>query len=143
MQLFNRHVSTRSLTVFGGELVLIFGSVALAATLQGTPDVAGNFWKIGLVTVVCQLCLYYNDFYDLTLVHSRRELVVRLLQAVGAASIMLAGLYAISPALMVGDGIFRLRTVRLRGRHPGVAAPLQSADRLASDAGAHSGRRHG
>ena len=106
MQLFNRYVSTRSLTVFGGELVLIFGSVALAATLQGTPDVAGNFWKIGLVTVVCQLCLYYNDFYDLTLVHSRRELVVRLLQAVGAASIMLAGLYAISPALMVGDGIF-------------------------------------
>ena len=46
-----------------------------------------------LVTVVCQLCLYYNDFYDLTLVHSNRELIVRLLQAVGAASIVLAALY--------------------------------------------------
>ena len=34
MQLFNRYVSTRSLTVFGGELLLIFGSVALAASLQ-------------------------------------------------------------------------------------------------------------
>ena len=33
MQLFNRYVSTRSLTVFGGELLLIFGSVALAASL--------------------------------------------------------------------------------------------------------------
>jgi sugar transferase (PEP-CTERM system associated) len=106
MQLFNRYVSTRSLTVFGAELLLIFGSVALAATVQGTPDVSANFWKIGLVTLVCQLCLYYNDFYDLTLVHSTRELIVRLLQAVGAASIVLAALYVLVPSLMIGDGIF-------------------------------------
>src|SRR3954452_23259203 len=106
MQLFNRYVSTRNLTVFGGELFLIFGSVALAASLQGTPDLSANLWKIGLVTVVCQLCLYYNDFYDLTLVHSSRELIVRLLQAVGAASIVLAALYFTMPWLMIGDGIF-------------------------------------
>ena len=106
MQLFNRYVSTRSLTVFSAELVLIFGSVTLAASLQGAPDLAANIWKIGLVTVVCQLCLYYNDFYDLTLVHSGRELVVRLLQSVGAASIVLAALYFTMPVLMIGDGIF-------------------------------------
>jgi sugar transferase (PEP-CTERM system associated) len=106
MQLFNRHVSTRSLTVFAGELFLIFGSVALAASLQDTPDLAANLWKIGLVTIVCQLCLYYNDFYDLTLVQSTRELVVRLLQAVGAASIVLAALYFTMPWLMIGNGIF-------------------------------------
>jgi len=106
MQLFNRYVSTRSLTVFAAELLLIFGSVALAAGLQATPDLAANLWKIGLVTVVCQLCLYYNDFYDLTLMHSSRELIVRLLQAVGAASIVLAALYFTMPSLMIGDGIF-------------------------------------
>src|SRR3954470_14774139 len=106
MQLFNRDISTRSLTVFGGELLLIFASGALAATIQGTPDVAANFWKIALVTVVCKLCLYYNDFYDLTLVHSSRELIVRLLQAVGAASIVLAALYFTMPDLMIGNGIF-------------------------------------
>ncbi|MGH9310475.1 MAG: TIGR03013 family XrtA/PEP-CTERM system glycosyltransferase [Vicinamibacterales bacterium] len=106
MQLFNRYVSTRSLTVFAGELLLIFGSVALAAALQGAGDIAGSLWKIALVTVVCQLCLYYNDFYDLTLVHSSRELIVRLLQAVGAASIFLAALYFTVPGLMIGDGIF-------------------------------------
>ncbi len=105
MQLFNRYVSTRSLTVFGAELLLIFGSVALASALQGGP-VSGSLWKIVLVTVICQLCLYYNDFYDLTLVHSNRELIVRLLQAVGAASIVLAALYFVVPALMIGDGIF-------------------------------------
>jgi sugar transferase (PEP-CTERM system associated) len=68
--------------------------------------VADSLWKIALVTLICQLCLYYNDFYDLTLVHSNRELVVRLLQAVGAASIVLAALYFAAPALMIGDGIF-------------------------------------
>jgi sugar transferase (PEP-CTERM system associated) len=106
MQLFNRHVSTRSLTVFTGELLLIFGSVALAAAVQSTPDLASNLWKILLVTLVCQLCLYYNDFYDLTLVHSNRELVVRLLQAAGAASIVLALIYFLQPDLMIGNGIF-------------------------------------
>jgi sugar transferase (PEP-CTERM system associated) len=106
MQLFNRYVSTRSLTVFGGELLLIFGSVALAAGIQTGGNLGGSFWKIALVTIVCQLCLYYNDFYDLTLVHSNRELIVRLLQAVGAASIVLAALYFTVPALMIGDGIF-------------------------------------
>ena len=106
MQLFNRHVSTRTLTVFTSELVLIFGSVALASAVQGTPHSAANLWKILLVTVVCQLCLYYNDFYDLTLVHSNRELVVRLLQAAGAASILLAALYFLLPDLMIGNGIF-------------------------------------
>jgi len=106
MQLFNRYVSTRSLTVFAGELLLIFGSVALAALFQHTPDLAANVWKIALVTIVCQLCLYYNDFYDLTVVHSNRELVVRLLQAGGAASIMLAALYFVQPTLMIGNGIF-------------------------------------
>src|SRR3954471_6227461 len=106
MQLFNRHVSTRSLTVFAGELLLIFGSVALAALVQNTPDLAANLWKIGLVTVICQLCLYYNDFYDLTLVHSSRELIVRLLQAAGAASIILAALYFAEPDLMIGNGIY-------------------------------------
>lgn len=106
MQLFNRHVSTRSLTVFAAELCLIFGSVALAASLQSGSAPSGNLWKIALVTIVCQLCLYYNDFYDLTLVHSNRELIVRLLQAVGAASIVLAALYFAVPALMIGDGIF-------------------------------------
>jgi sugar transferase (PEP-CTERM system associated) len=106
MQVFNRHVSTRGLTVFAAELLLISGSVALAAGLQDADHLTDSVWKVGLVTIVCQLCLYYNDFYDLTLLQSNRELVVRLLQAVGAASILLAALYFAIPRLMIGDGIF-------------------------------------
>lgn len=107
MQLFDRYVSPRSLTVFAAELFLIFGSVSAAAAIQGglAPG-AATLWKIALVTLLCQLCLYYNDFYDLTVVHTPRELVVRLFQAVGAASILLAALYLVAPGLMIGDGIF-------------------------------------
>jgi sugar transferase (PEP-CTERM system associated) len=107
MQLFNRHVSPRGLTVFGCEIMLIFGSVAIAARAHGVPaNVAVDLWKIALVTGLCQVCFYYNDLYDLTIVHSSRELLIRLIQAAGVASIIIALLYLVVPSLAIGNGIF-------------------------------------
>jgi sugar transferase (PEP-CTERM system associated) len=107
MQLFNRYVSPRGLTVFGCEIMLIFGSVAVAARAHGVAaDVPGDVWRIALVTGLCQVCFYYNDLYDLTVVHSSRELLIRLLQAAGAASILIALLYLVMPSLAIGNGIF-------------------------------------
>lgn len=107
MQLFNRYVSPRGLTVFGFEILLIFGSVAIATQAHGAGvSVAADIWKIALVTGLCQVCFYYNDLYDLTVVHSSRELLIRLLQAAGAASIIIALLYLVVPSLAIGDGIF-------------------------------------
>ena len=40
MQLFNRYVSPRGLTVFGCEILLIFGSVAIAARAHGAGGAA-------------------------------------------------------------------------------------------------------
>src|SRR4051812_36428418 len=110
MQVFNRNVSVRGLTVFGFEVFLISGSLALAATLHGArvPAAAGDgvLWKIAVVTALCQLCLYYNDLYDLTLVASNRELVVRLLQAAGAAAIVLAAAAVAFPSFILDPGTF-------------------------------------
>jgi sugar transferase (PEP-CTERM system associated) len=107
MQLFNRYVSPRGLTVFGCEILLIFGSVAIAARAHGAgADVVQDVWKIVLITGLCQLCFYYNDLYDLTIVHSSRELLIRLLQAAGAASILVALLYLLIPSIAIGNGIF-------------------------------------
>ncbi len=103
MTLFKRSVSSRSVAVFGGEVLLIFGSLALALQLRGAdPTALGLLWRAAITAVLWQLCLYYNDFYDLTVTQSSRELIVRLLQAVGAATIVLAGLYALVPALDLG-----------------------------------------
>jgi sugar transferase (PEP-CTERM system associated) len=106
MQVFNRNVSVRGLTVFGFELVLISGSMALAANLHASvaADPGATLWKIMLVTALCQLCLYYNDLYNLTVVHSNRELVVRLLQAAGAAAIVLAVACIVVPSLILDAG---------------------------------------
>src|SRR3982751_2355233 len=110
MQVFNRNVSVRGLTVFGFEIILISGSMALAANLHGAFAAADApvtmLSKIALVTALCQLCFYYNDLYDLTVVHSNRELVVRLLQAAGAAAIVLAFAGVLAPSLILDPGTF-------------------------------------
>jgi sugar transferase (PEP-CTERM system associated) len=61
-----------------------------------------------LVAVVCQLCLYYSDLYDFRIVSDRRELFVRLTQALGATSVILAVAYFWLPQLMLGRGVFIL-----------------------------------
>jgi sugar transferase (PEP-CTERM system associated) len=107
MQVFNRHVSMRGLTVFGFETVLISGSILVAASVHGSLDTAaGALWKIILATAVCELCFYYNDLYNLTVVHSKSELVVRVLQSAGAAAIVLAVVSILIPSLVIGRDIF-------------------------------------
>jgi sugar transferase (PEP-CTERM system associated) len=106
MQVFNRNVSVRGLTVFGFEIVLISGSMALAAQLHGAFTPGSTVWQIVLVTALCQLCFYYNDLYDLTVVHSNRELVIRLLQAAGAAAIVLAVAGVAAPSLILAPSTF-------------------------------------
>jgi sugar transferase (PEP-CTERM system associated) len=106
MQLFKRPVSARGLTAFGFEIMLMVGSLLLAARLFGRADDPGLVWRIVLTTGLFLVCLYYNDFYDLTLVQSAREMIVRLLQAGGAASIILAVLYFVVPAMAVNSDAF-------------------------------------
>jgi sugar transferase (PEP-CTERM system associated) len=107
MRVFNRYVSQRHLTVFTGELLVIFGSTAFVAHLyRPADDLVSAVGKGAVVTVLCLLCLYYNDLYDLTVVRTSREVVIRMLQAVGTASILIALLYLMLPQLAVADGAF-------------------------------------
>ena len=106
MRVFNRYISPRGLTVFAFELVLIACSIVYAMHLHGGMTASdGVIWKVFLITVLCQLSFYYHDLYDLTLVNSPRELLVRLLQASGSASLLLAALYLAFPRLIIGDGV--------------------------------------
>ena len=105
MQLFNRYVSARGVTMFGIETVLIPGSIFFAARVHGSVNTAASgLWQIGLITVLCELCFYYNDLYDLTIVHSTRELVIRVLQAAGAAAIVLAAACLTVPSMILDVG---------------------------------------
>jgi sugar transferase (PEP-CTERM system associated) len=107
MQVFNRHVSGKGLTVFSFETVLISALMLVAAQAHGSLDSAlGALWKIGLATAIFELSFYYNDLYDLTVVHSRAELLMRVLRAAGTGAIALGLLSVVVPAISVGHGIF-------------------------------------
>ena len=99
MQLFKRNVSPHELILFAMEMMVICAAMVVAIRLHGA---SGTWpWQILPAAALCQLCLYYNDVYDLTLVQSGRELLVRLVQAAGAASIILGILYLAVPSIAV------------------------------------------
>ena len=107
MRVFNRHVSQRHLAAFTGELVLILGSMWFVAREPGTSgDLAQVAGKVAVVAAVCLLCLYYNELYDLTIVRTGRETFIRLLQAIGTATILIGLLYVAVPWLVVANGAF-------------------------------------
>ena len=104
--------SWRPIVLIAGESCLLTASVAASSYVRLGPDewntfvAADGLFKILLVVGVCQLCLYYADLYELRGLTSFRELLIRLLQAVGAASLILAGIYYWSPDWIIGRGVF-------------------------------------
>jgi sugar transferase (PEP-CTERM system associated) len=107
MQVFDRQVSARGLATFGFETALISGAVIAAASLHGSAQTAlSASWKIAVVTAVCELCFYYNDLYDLTIVGSPTEFVLRLLRAAGIAAMLIALTSLVVPELVIGRGVF-------------------------------------
>ncbi len=105
-------LTIRSLTLVVFETVLIVAAVAAAAYIR-----LGDWaWvilvqengaaKTLLAAGVAQACLYYADLYDLRIAADRPELFVRIVQALGAASFILAVIYFWFPALIIGRGVF-------------------------------------
>jgi exopolysaccharide biosynthesis polyprenyl glycosylphosphotransferase len=65
----------------------------------------GALVRYGVVIAACELALYYYDLYDLSLVRRRTILFARLLQALGAACLILAVFYYVDPELSLGRGV--------------------------------------
>ncbi|MEZ5286664.1 MAG: hypothetical protein R2712_18025 [Vicinamibacterales bacterium] len=99
MQVFERYVSPHEFLVFACEFLLIPGALIAAVLLQVPESSAALVWKVVLAAVLCQLWLYHIDFYDLRVVGSGHELLVRLVQAVGATTVTLGLIYLLVPAL--------------------------------------------
>jgi sugar transferase (PEP-CTERM system associated) len=64
--------------------------------------------KILFVAVAFLTCMYYFDLYDSAIVSNRREALVRLIQVMGVAYIVLGLLYYLYPPVKLGRGIFHL-----------------------------------
>jgi sugar transferase (PEP-CTERM system associated) len=106
MKFLNFSLHLKKTVMFLGEGALIFFSVITGVYLRlGTLDHPWVIPKASLTAVVCLTCLYYGGLYNTRVITHIRELLIRLMQALGVATIILAALYYIFPFLMTGRGV--------------------------------------
>ena len=104
--------NTRTGLLLLAEAAVVFGAIVGAVYLRlGVEDsqneliMRQGFLKAALATLFCLASFYLFDLYDFVVMHDRRELVLRLVQALGLAWVALALAFYAFPQLMLGRGI--------------------------------------
>ena len=94
------------------EAVLVYGAIIGAVYLRVGVEGAqfeliekNGYWKAAVAGFFCLAAFYLFDLYDFVVMNDRRELVLRLIQALGLAWIALAFSFYMYPTLMLGRGI--------------------------------------
>ncbi len=94
------------------EAMLLFGGLIIAVYLrlgaiqaEDALIVRNGFYKAALASIFCLASFYLFDLYDFVVIHDRRELVLRMLQALGLAWVALALLFYALPQVMIGRGV--------------------------------------
>ena len=105
----------RTVLLIIAEAVLVYGSIVGAVFLRvGVEDanfelvIRNGLLKAGVATFFCLAGFYLFDLYDFVLMHDWRELVLRLVQAMGFAWIALALTFYLFPDLMLGRTIWAI-----------------------------------
>lgn len=103
---------TRTLLLLLVEAMLLFGGVVIAVYLrldavdaESALITRNGFYKAAVATVFCLTAFYFFDLYDFVVMRDRRELVLRLLQALGLAWVALALMFYAVPQTMIGRGV--------------------------------------
>ena len=102
----------RTLLLIVAEAVLVYGAIIAAVYLRVGSEGAmfelvekNGYLKAAVAGFFCLAAFYLFDLYDFLVMHDRRELVLRLVQALGLAWIALAFSFYVFPSLMLGRGI--------------------------------------
>jgi sugar transferase (PEP-CTERM system associated) len=105
-------LNIRTVLLFVAEATLLFGGVVLAAQLRfGMQGIyyemveRHGFYKAALAAAFCLIAFYLYDLYDFAVMHDRRELALRSIQALGIAWIALAVVFYALPQVMIGRGV--------------------------------------
>jgi sugar transferase (PEP-CTERM system associated) len=105
-------LKTRTILLLFVEAMLLFGGLVTAVYVRmGAVDAEealiqrNGFYKAALATVFCLASFYLFDLYDFFVMRDRRELVLRLLQALGLAWVALALTFYALPQVMIGRGV--------------------------------------
>ena len=110
LRFFKQYYPIRNIFFVIGEGLFLYISVLVATWILLNPEsfTFANLFsrKAFLIAFVCMICLYFNDVYDLQITDSYFELGIRLFQALGASSIILACVYFLFQEMIIGKGIF-------------------------------------
>jgi len=94
------------------EAAVVFGAIVSAVYLRLGSEgaqfellIRQGYFKAVFATGFCLAAFYLFDLYDFIVMHDRRELVLRLVQALGLAWIALAIAFYAFPGLMLGRGV--------------------------------------
>lgn len=114
-RIFSQYVSVRSLflMLLEGGIVLLSLICAVRLRFWNNPDEIAVYIsypdfpiQCAIVLAVCLACFYFNDLYDARTGCGSMERALRVEQAIGAASLILAVLYFLAPGLLLGRGVF-------------------------------------
>ena len=103
----HRYRTLEPAVCFCVEFLLINSVVLLTASLQS--PVFTLVWRHAvpyipdalLITLTCQICMYYADLYNLKAVLCAQSLCMKLLQSIAAAAIVLAVIFHFVPQLLI------------------------------------------
>ncbi len=145
---FGGSIRVRTLCLIAVEhLVIVIAVYAAAAIRFGLPGAVDDpaheiLWRASLIGLVLQICLHYSDLYDFRTLTDRRELLVGLIQALGAASLVLALLYYWIPDLIIGRGVFVIASAFIVSLVAGWRFAFEWLSRTSRAVRAPADRRH-
>lgn len=87
-----------------GVIIALYLRLGLAGS-ENELNAKNGWLKISLATFVCLLLLYFYDLYDYVVMTNRRELLLRLVQALGIAWALLALVFYFVPGMLIGRGV--------------------------------------
>src|SRR5690349_10630163 len=93
-----------AMLLLGGEVIAVYARVG-AIDAENALIARNGFYKAGLATLFCLTAFYFFDLYDFVVMRDRRELVLRLFQALGLAWVALALTFYALPQTTIGRGV--------------------------------------
>jgi sugar transferase (PEP-CTERM system associated) len=115
IRLLHSHYPARTLLLAFSEICLVITGFVVAIFVRLGADEASifleyeqGFLRIFVVLVAFLICMYYFDLYASTTISNKREIFIRMVQALGTQSVLLALFYYVYPHLRLGRGTFLL-----------------------------------
>src|SRR4051812_21861672 len=90
--------------LYAGVIVAMYLRLGFSGS-ENELDSKNGWMKIGLASALCMLIFYFYDLYDYVVMTNRRELLLRLVQSLGIAWVLLAIVFYFAPPLLIGRGV--------------------------------------